>query len=140
AVRSLKTDFLRRTAAGHIGDEEARPPEEADFGVARIADLRPGDPVEAAANDDVAPRPHFVVDDVVVEPVGENGFVARAKLDVAFGADALFAAFDSIGAQKQRAPRRLFGGLSARRARLAGAGQRRRFALRRRRRELARGL
>src|SRR5438105_15370226 len=107
AVRSLKTDFLLRTAAGHIGDEEARPPEEADFGVARIADLRPGDPVEAAANDDVAPRPHFVVDDVVVEPVGENGFVARAKLDVAFGADALFAAFDSIGAQEQDAARLL---------------------------------
>ena len=109
AVRSREADFARRTAAAHVGDKKPRRFEETELGVARVAKLRARDPVEIAADHHIALGPDFVVDDVVVEPVGKNGFVARTKLDAAFGGDAILVAVDSICAQEQNAARRLFG-------------------------------
>ena len=80
----------RRTASPSASPRDAFSPmwnsrrrEEAGFVAALEFDLGTGDPVDAAAQDDVALGPDLVGREVVAQPVGQHRLTARAQLDAA---------------------------------------------------------
>ena len=119
---------LRRAAARVVlRDEESRRRKEARLRAALEFHFRPGDPVEAVADQDVALAPDFVGQDVVAQPVREHGFAACPQLDLARGLDGpVGRAFDAVGTQEYRAlvggPRRRRRGRLRRRRRLPASG------------------
>ncbi len=100
-----EADLGRVAARVGLLDEEARLAKEADLGVALVLELRAGDPVEAAAQHHVAVAVDRLRVDVVGEPIGEHRLAPRAQLHVPFRRDPPAVAFETVGAQEQRAAR-----------------------------------
>ena len=118
-----EADLLRVTVGIRLGDEEPRPAEEPDLGVALVLQLRPGDPVEAAPQHDVAVAVDRLVAERVAQLVREHRLASRSELDVPFRRDLALGAFEPIGTQEQRAARLAVA--HRLRPRRAGGGRRR---------------
>src|SRR4029079_19241347 len=99
-----ETDFLGLAPRGVLAQIETRVVEVADFAIAIELDLRSADPVEAAAQCDLALRPDLVLGNVVLEPFGEHRLAPRSQFEMAGRVDPLLArSFESIRAQENRA-------------------------------------
>ncbi len=135
-VLAEKGQLPRVAARCILAEVKLRRGEEARLVAALEFRLRTGDPVDAAAHDDIAPGPELVGGNVVAQPVGEHGLPARAQFRVARRFDPLLVvAFELVGTQEDGLALRRCGirsGTEAQRLRRRRLHHRRRFELRRR--------
>ena len=104
AIGPREPDFRCAAARVVLADEEARRREEARFRAAPEFDLRPGDPVEAVADQHVALAPDLLGQEVVAQPIRKHGLAPGTQLDLPRRLDRCVGrAFDAVGAHEYRA-------------------------------------
>jgi len=97
-----EADLFRVATRAGLGDEKARLAKKPGLRVALVFHLRAGDPVESAAQHDVAVAMDRLVFERIRQLVGQHRFASRPQFDIAFRRHTPLGAFEAVGAQEQR--------------------------------------